>query len=183
MAFVLSELCARPHSAECDRAWECVETVYDGWKVGTAAKEEGRLALWRPIRRLMAKARYVREMQRTDPRRPAPTGAAARGHRSSPPTSVGSLEHDLPMQQVIENAGDILQLKMTDSVISLEPPLPETPASAYDQDHLEALQRVIGTERLGLFMDVQPEWPWHDDGMENHPWFAGDHFDQTPGLW
>ncbi|KAI1349769.1 transcription factor [Xylaria sp. FL0043] len=183
MAFVLSELCTRPHSAQCDRAWECVETVYDGWKVGAAANDEVRLTLWRPIRRLMAKARYVRELQRTDPRRPALTGAAARDHRSSPPISIGSLGYDPPMPQVIENAGDILQQKMTGSVVSLEPPLPETPTGAYGQEHLEALQRVIGTERLGPFMDVQPEWSWHDEGMENHPWLAGAHFDQAPGLW
>ncbi|RGP80704.1 hypothetical protein FLONG3_1179 [Fusarium longipes] len=62
--FVLSEICSRPSSAECDRAWECVNTVHDRWNV----KESGKRGnLWRPIKRLMVKARYVREMQQIDP--------------------------------------------------------------------------------------------------------------------
>ncbi|KAJ6181153.1 hypothetical protein N7519_011614 [Penicillium mononematosum] len=59
MAFVLSELCARSRSPECHRALDCVTTVYDAWKVSGDQEDESRLALWRPIRRLMAKARYL----------------------------------------------------------------------------------------------------------------------------
>ncbi|KAK7745795.1 hypothetical protein SLS53_002512 [Cytospora paraplurivora] len=51
-AFVLAEICSRPPSAETDRAWQAVTAVYE--LKGT---------MWRPVRRLMAKARYVREMQ------------------------------------------------------------------------------------------------------------------------
>ncbi|KAL6922702.1 hypothetical protein FSST1_006728 [Fusarium sambucinum] len=62
--FVLSEICTRPSSAICDRAWKCVSIVHNRWNV----KESGKRGnLWRPIKRLMAKARYVREMQQTDP--------------------------------------------------------------------------------------------------------------------
>lgn len=62
--FVLSEICSRSSSAECDRAWECVNTVYSRWNI----KENGKRGnLWRPIKRLMVKARYVREMQQIDP--------------------------------------------------------------------------------------------------------------------
>ncbi|RYP56900.1 hypothetical protein DL771_011542 [Monosporascus sp. 5C6A] len=79
---------------ECDRAWDCVTTVYDGWKVGGNQDDESRLALWWPIRRLMAKACYVREMQRTDPGRPAQAGWRAERHDPAPclPTA-GSLSH------------------------------------------------------------------------------------------
>lgn len=52
VAFVLGEICSRPPSAECDRAWEAAIAIY---------KVKG--TMWRPIRRLMAKAKYVREVQ------------------------------------------------------------------------------------------------------------------------
>ncbi|KAI0427176.1 transcription factor [Xylaria sp. FL1042] len=156
MAFVLSELCARPQGAECDRAWECVETVYDSWKVGAAGNDEGRLALWRPIRRLMAKALYVREMQRTNSRRRVLAGITTCDHRTLPPP-MGSLEYETPMPQVITNPENPISQQTTDSVIGLESPLPMISANTYGQDPLKALQRVIGTERLGPFMDMQPE--------------------------
>ncbi|KAJ4206860.1 hypothetical protein NW767_003153 [Fusarium falciforme] len=64
VALVLSEICSRPPSPECDRAWELVNLVHDRWNM----KERGKKGnLWRPINRLMAKARYVREMQKIDP--------------------------------------------------------------------------------------------------------------------
>ncbi|KAJ5732327.1 hypothetical protein N7493_003808 [Penicillium malachiteum] len=59
VAFVLSEICSRPPSADCDRAWEYVQTICNRWK-------EHRGSLWRPIKRLMAKARSIREIQRTN---------------------------------------------------------------------------------------------------------------------
>ncbi|KAI9041902.1 transcription factor domain-containing protein [Aspergillus affinis] len=60
--FVLSEICRRSPSPECDRAWEYVNAVYDRWSM---KESEKRGALWRPIMQLMAKARYVREIQHT----------------------------------------------------------------------------------------------------------------------
>lgn len=59
VAFVLSEICSRPPSQDCDRAWEYTQTVYDRWKM-----KENKGNLWRPINRLMAKAQYVREIQK-----------------------------------------------------------------------------------------------------------------------
>ncbi|KAF5684322.1 bikaverin cluster-transcription factor [Fusarium circinatum] len=62
--FVLSEICSRPASAECDRAWEFINTVHNRWNMNERGKRGN---LWRPIQRLMVKARYVREMQQLDP--------------------------------------------------------------------------------------------------------------------
>ncbi|OQD91097.1 hypothetical protein PENANT_c001G02525 [Penicillium antarcticum] len=59
VAFVLFEICCRPPSQECDRGWEYAQTVYSRWKM-----KENKGNLWRPIKRLMAKAQYVREMQK-----------------------------------------------------------------------------------------------------------------------
>ncbi|KAI0115700.1 transcription factor [Nemania sp. FL0031] len=180
MAFVLSELCARPHSAECDSAWEYVETVYDGWKVGSAPDDEGRLALWRPIRRLMAKARYVREMQRTDPRRPVLAGVVAHDHR---PMHQVATACEPPMPYANTSARTTLPKGTAGSMASTESPLPEVPANTYGQEPLEAFQRVIGTETLEPFMDMGLDWPWHDGGIENPPWPADVNFDQFPGLY
>ncbi|KAM0745250.1 hypothetical protein ACQRIT_000634 [Beauveria bassiana] len=53
VAFVLSEICSRPPSPDGDRAWEYAQTVYSRWKM-----KEHKGTLWRPIKRLMAKAQY-----------------------------------------------------------------------------------------------------------------------------
>ncbi|KAI3400384.1 hypothetical protein diail_3401 [Diaporthe ilicicola] len=60
IGYVLAEICCRPPSAECDRAWDAVVSVYES---GILRFNEPRGTVWRPIRRLMAKARYIREMQ------------------------------------------------------------------------------------------------------------------------
>lgn len=80
VAFVLSELGSRPPSADCDRAWEQVQTTcnFDGQKA-----QSRRGNMWRPIRRMMAKARYVREMQATDPRSRARYNVPSWGPSSS----------------------------------------------------------------------------------------------------
>ncbi|OJJ31303.1 hypothetical protein ASPWEDRAFT_62525 [Aspergillus wentii DTO 134E9] len=60
LALPLSEICSRPPSSECDHAWECVNTVYNKWENKEYEKKE---TLRYPVKRLMAKAQYVRDMQ------------------------------------------------------------------------------------------------------------------------
>lgn len=79
IGYVLAEICCRPPSAECDRAWAAVVSVYDS---GVLRVNEPRGTVWRPIRRLMAKARYVREMQGRQ-------GASAEGSVLNGPMSEG----------------------------------------------------------------------------------------------
>ncbi|KAF5547706.1 bikaverin cluster-transcription factor [Fusarium mexicanum] len=62
--FVLSEICSRPASEECNRAWEFINTVHNRWNMNERGKRGN---LWRPIQRLMVKARYVRERRQLDP--------------------------------------------------------------------------------------------------------------------
>ncbi|CEJ92567.1 hypothetical protein VHEMI08212 [[Torrubiella] hemipterigena] len=64
IAFILSEICSRPPSAECDRAWQCITKVLEGWE---QRMDNQKGSHWGPVKCLMAKARYVREMQRRDP--------------------------------------------------------------------------------------------------------------------
>lgn len=56
VVIVLAEICSRPSSPECDRAWECANTVYNRWNM----RNDRANSLWRPINRLMAKAKSVR---------------------------------------------------------------------------------------------------------------------------
>ncbi|THY13927.1 hypothetical protein D6D00_09987 [Aureobasidium pullulans] len=60
IALVLSMICSQPPSSACDQAWECVTAIYDRWNI---KEDDKKGALWRPIKRLMAKARYIRDMQ------------------------------------------------------------------------------------------------------------------------
>lgn len=60
IGYVLAEICCRPPSTECDRAWAAVMGVYQS---GILQINEPKGTVWKPIRRLMAKARYIREMQ------------------------------------------------------------------------------------------------------------------------
>ncbi|KAK3332778.1 fungal-specific transcription factor domain-containing protein [Cercophora scortea] len=64
VALVLSEICTRPPSRDCDRAWAQVTAIYERWK---KKHNEKRGIMWRPIKRLLAKAGYVREMQKIEP--------------------------------------------------------------------------------------------------------------------
>lgn len=60
IGYVLAEICCRPASAECDRAWNAVVAVYES---GILRVNEPKGTVWKPIRRLMAKARYIRQAQ------------------------------------------------------------------------------------------------------------------------
>ncbi|KAL4972411.1 fungal-specific transcription factor domain-containing protein [Aspergillus desertorum] len=73
-AFLLGELCRRPPSPQCDHAWECVTALYERWR---SMETEKRGPLWRSIRRLMARAKYIREVQATASN-PSRTGTAYR---------------------------------------------------------------------------------------------------------
>ncbi|RYP09061.1 hypothetical protein DL765_008583 [Monosporascus sp. GIB2] len=181
MAFVLSELCTRPHSPTCDRAWDCVTTVYDGWKASGNQDDESRLALWRPIRRLMAKARYVREMQRTDPVRPAQAGRRAQRHDPAPcMPAAGSLSH-YPL--TIHTSARYTPSQQTMSSM----PTPESSLSGlssvpYSKEPSDALRRVLGTETLGPFMDLLPAWFWANDDGNSASSLAGIDLGLPPRL-
>ncbi|EXA44001.1 hypothetical protein FOVG_05508 [Fusarium oxysporum f. sp. pisi HDV247] len=162
MAFVLSELCARPQSPQCDQAWECVTTVYEGWKVDESRQDETRLALWRPIKRLMAKARYVKEMQQTTPGRSSNAGRKVQRRDPVLYSPSPGLFSQYPTPAYSNNWYGQLQ-QTPPSISASEASLPAMAAVPLDSSgQSDALQRVLGTETLGPFMDMIPEWPWVD---------------------
>ncbi|KAL4983687.1 hypothetical protein BDW68DRAFT_29301 [Aspergillus falconensis] len=91
IAFLLAELCRRPPSRECDHAWECVTAVYERWR---SMETEKKGSLWRSIRRLMARAKYVREVKTTASAR---TGTGYRWRAAGEATTTNK-----------ENAGPIV---------------------------------------------------------------------------
>ncbi|MCJ1438705.1 hypothetical protein MMC27_008095 [Xylographa pallens] len=58
VAFVLSELCTRTLGPEIDSTWELMELVFAQWS--DTMSKQNRNSLWKPIRRLMIKARLAR---------------------------------------------------------------------------------------------------------------------------
>lgn len=58
VAFVLSQLCVRTSGPEVDKAWVAVESVFDEWGGVVSASKRG--MLWKPLRKLMTRARAAR---------------------------------------------------------------------------------------------------------------------------
>ncbi|KAJ5429235.1 hypothetical protein N7491_006251 [Penicillium cf. griseofulvum] len=172
MAFVLSELCARPHSPECDRAWDCVTTVYDAWKASGDQEDESRLALWRPIRRLMAKARYVREMQRTDRGRPVQADRKAQYYDPIPcPPAAEFLSHypETPHTNAWYATSQPTMCTMPTSESSLS----AFSSGPNSKGAPGAFQGLLGTETLSPFIDFLPDRPRGDGDGDIASLFPG----------
>ena len=58
LAFVVSQLCIRTLGPEVDRAWIAIESIFDDWGGDVSSNQRG--MLWKPLRKLMAKARMER---------------------------------------------------------------------------------------------------------------------------
>ena len=61
VVYVLSELCVRTKGPAVDRAWATIEAVFRQWGERIASNRKG--MLWRPMRKLLAKARAAREKE------------------------------------------------------------------------------------------------------------------------
>ena len=58
VAYILSELCVRTLGPDVDETWQLMEVVFEEWGGTVSNHKKG--MLWKPIRRLMAKARTAR---------------------------------------------------------------------------------------------------------------------------
>lgn len=58
IAFVISQLCTRTIGPDVDNAWMVIEGVFDDWGGIVTSNQRG--MLWKPLRKLMAKARAAR---------------------------------------------------------------------------------------------------------------------------
>ena len=59
LAFVLSQLCFRTEGPDVEKAWCVIEGVFDEW--GGALSSNQRGMMWKPLRKLMARARQARQ--------------------------------------------------------------------------------------------------------------------------
>ncbi|KZF24426.1 hypothetical protein L228DRAFT_266766 [Xylona heveae TC161] len=86
LAFVLSELCNRTEGELVDRAWRAIESVFDAW--GEFVVETKRGMLWRPIRKLVQRARAVRSQ--TECARSVEAAAAATAPIMASPSTTNN---------------------------------------------------------------------------------------------
>lgn len=67
VAFVLSQLCVRTSGPEVEKAWAAVDSVFDEWGGVVSASKRG--MLWKPLRKLMTRARAARRRELEKQRR------------------------------------------------------------------------------------------------------------------
>ncbi|KAI1324141.1 hypothetical protein F5Y16DRAFT_381676 [Xylariaceae sp. FL0255] len=76
IVLVLSEICVRPPSPQCERAWKCASATHDEWlRIKNRDNSERGSEISKPISRLMARAQRVRAAQQAQLKTP---GQAAR---------------------------------------------------------------------------------------------------------
>ncbi|MCJ1309431.1 hypothetical protein MMC25_003090 [Agyrium rufum] len=61
VAFLLAELCWRTNGPDVDLAWEAIDLVFDEWGGSVSATKKG--MLWKPMRKLMIKAKETRRKE------------------------------------------------------------------------------------------------------------------------
>lgn len=61
IAYLLGELCTRPNSTIAERAWRAIDSVFGGWTEAVTHSKSG--MLWKPLKKLMTKARANRARQ------------------------------------------------------------------------------------------------------------------------
>jgi hypothetical protein len=83
VVFVLAYLCQRPKDELNDRAWKAIDNVYDRW---AAAGPEHKGMLWKPVRRLLDKARDARKEALSQYSRAAEVQGSLASQESSDPT-------------------------------------------------------------------------------------------------
>lgn len=118
--FALSEICSRPPSNECDRAWGYVQTLYNTWE-----EKNNKGNIWVPIKRLMAKAQQTREKQRVNgPNNPILDGRWSETLTQCPDepgaSTIGSLSNISPETQKVADGPNCASKKHHESVPTLE---------------------------------------------------------------
>ncbi|KAI0466407.1 fungal-specific transcription factor domain-containing protein [Xylaria cf. heliscus] len=73
LALVLSEICNRPPSPQCDKAWDYATAVYDRWlSVKFRDRTEQGDDFFQPMSRLVARTKRVRELQQAEQQQQQP---------------------------------------------------------------------------------------------------------------
>lgn len=166
LAVALAELCVQTRGSLVDRAWEDVDRMYPLWKDKVADSARG--ALWRPIRKLLKKAKAARSealsedmrLGVSEAKRPsteaATTVAAEQWPMDCPPTTPP--QQPAPVQPLPESFASVDMNGMPLGQLNMDP----SQLFQYSDDLLS-----VGLGSLGL--DPSGVSPWmefvQDTGM------------------
>jgi len=144
IAFILGEICARPHSDLLERGWRAVDASFNDWDDAVKHSKNG--MLWTPMRRLMAKARKKREddMQ-------ALQDSAASNYSLDTPTSSASGAFT-----VAPASGEFLASNNYFSEVNLDPIRPLQPGLPPETQWNDMLPRT-NNSGLDNFMPMQSQ--------------------------
>ncbi|KAL8942828.1 MAG: hypothetical protein Q9216_001443 [Gyalolechia sp. 2 TL-2023] len=152
VVFVLSQLCIRTGGPEVDRAWQVINEVIGGIDVHLSTQKRG--MLWKPIRKLMARAQAVRarelERQKAFPLDGSLGPAAAGIEATIDPASIDGSNMNFSM----DNNGGNYGLPLLDNPIS---------------SNTNGLQSYLPTTPAQPGLIDQQEWVYHDPAFPQPP--------------
>ena len=166
VAYILAELCVRTKGPDVDLAWEVIDEVFDEWGGVVSATKKG--MLWKPMRKLMAKARAARkaELEKEVERMKMFPSDGTLGPSPMQPTN-GVVNGVLPnSMQPLNNAAG-LRMPITADVGGLDP-------TARQAMLMQPLQSVpigqLGSDvlRLAPGVEQQPSAQTQPQGMWNY---------------
>ena len=142
IAFVISQLCTRTLGPDVDKAWRVIEVVFDDWGVIVTTNQRG--MLWKPLRKLMLKARAERakalEKQARFPLDGSLGPTTSLFNLAPGPMSTGDASLDYSTFDMPGLATDILVSPPADSNGLNELPQPFAPSG-----QLQSTDGMIGT--------------------------------------
>ncbi|KKA19657.1 C6 transcription factor, partial [Rasamsonia emersonii CBS 393.64] len=117
VAFVLAELCVRPLCPGVDRAWAAVNSVFNDWEQ-QATQKKG--MLWRPLNRLMQRAKEFRKKQQEELRQKYGTNPVPSSGPKSGFGSVVSMPQFSSLSQPNSSAAVLSQTPVVDAPASTQ---------------------------------------------------------------
>ena len=178
IAFVISQLCTRTLGPEVDKAWVVIEGVFDDWGGTVSSNQRG--MLWKPLRKLMAKARTerskAREKQAQFPLDGSLGPATSFFNLAPGPMSTGDASLDYSTFEMPALATDTLSATAVDpnGMNGLQPPfVPSGQAQATDAmigtnnpDHWNFDPSAFSQDRL--IEDNDMSWTGWDDMIKDY---------------
>lgn len=175
IAFVISQLCIRTIGPEVDKAWMVIEGVFDDWGGTVTSNQRG--MLWKPLRKLMVKARAERskalKKQALFPLDGSLGPTTSLPNLTPGPMSTGEASLDLSAYQMPELVTDTVLVRTTDSnsvngFVHLEQPQSTDAMNGTNNtDQWGFDPNVFAQDRLIEESDMN--WTGWDDMIKDYP--------------
>ena len=169
VAYILAELCVRTKGPDVDLAWEVIDEVFDEWGGVVSATKKG--MLWKPMRKLMTKARAARKAaleQEAEKRSMVPSDGTLGMSPVQPTNGVpnGILQNS--MQQPLNNATGLM-MPITTSTCAVDP-MARQPMPMQQPLQGVPLLGQLGSDvlRLAPGVEQQPSAQSHPQGLWNY---------------